>query len=208
MKLLSKLSSTEQAELKKGVIEVYGKHMNRTALGIVDAILKLYPNATFSELKEMLPDSINPSAPKNYKSLFKPYTDRLYGVIQSGALRKEYIDSDLDLNTSHFIGEGETFHTKDGTEILVAKTWESKDTETGEHDLQNLIDHVSKYGVHVVSFEAKNQDFSKGGYFLKIVQPILFKKLTEPAKSKMNLWILLIVLLGVACATYFILKNR
>jgi hypothetical protein len=44
--------------------------MNRTALGIVDAIITLYPKATFAELKEMLPDNINHSAPKNFKSLF------------------------------------------------------------------------------------------------------------------------------------------
>ena len=90
MKLLTKLNTAQKQELKKGVIEVYGKHMNRTALGTVDAILKLYPLITFDELKEMLPDTINPAAPKNYKSLFKPYTDRLYGVIQSAAIREEY----------------------------------------------------------------------------------------------------------------------
>ena len=71
MEILAKLSPTEKKELKKGVIEVYGKHMNRTALGVVDAILKLYPDATFDELKKILPVSINPSAPKNLQSLFK-----------------------------------------------------------------------------------------------------------------------------------------
>jgi len=208
MRLISKLTDSEKLELKKGVIEVSGKHMNRTALGIVDAMLQLYPSATFEELKELLPDTLNPSAPKNYKSLFKPYTDRLYGVIQSGDLRKEYAAAELDLNTSHFTGEGEVFRTQDGTEVLVSKTWESKDTETGSHDLQNLIDHVSRYGVRVVSFEAKGQSFTKGGYHLKTINPGLLKKLTETKKSKKYIWIILILLLLGACAAYFLLKNR
>ena len=70
MQTLSKLTIEQKNELKKGVIEVTGKAMNRSALGVVDAIFTLYPNITFSELKEILPDTINPSAPKNYKSLF------------------------------------------------------------------------------------------------------------------------------------------
>ena len=207
MRLISRLSDSERSELKKGVIEVTARHMNRTALGIVDAILQLYPSATFEELKEILPDTLNPSAPKNYKSLFKPYTDRLYGVIQSGDLRKAYADADLDIGSSHFIGEGEVFHTIDGKEVLVSKSWESKDTETGAHDLQNLIDHVAPFGVRVVSFEAKSQSFTKGGYELKITNPELQKKLTETKKSKKILWIILILLLS-ACATFFLLQKR
>lgn len=202
------LTTEEQSKFDEGVIQVNGKAMNRTALGIVDAVIQLYPSATFEELKEILPDTLNPSAPKNYKSLFKPYTERLYGVIQSGDLRKEYEAAELDLNTSHFTGEGEVFRTQDGTEVLVSKTWESKDTETQGHDLQNVIDHVAKYGIKVVSFEAKNQAFTKGGYQLNICNPLLFKKLTSPKKSKKLGWILLIVCLLLAGVAFFILKNQ
>lgn len=208
MELLAKLTPAEKKELKKGIIEVYGKHMNRTALGVVDAIIKLYPDATFDDIKKILPDSINPSAPKNFKSLFKPYTNRPYGVLQSGAIRDEYTKEGLDIGSSHFVGEGETFILKDGTEVLVSKTWESKDTETNEHDLQNLIDHVEKYGVRVVSFEAKDQDFNKGGYFLKIIQPILFKKLTEPSKSKNKLLWLILILLVLAAGAVAVWKSQ
>jgi hypothetical protein len=76
MQTINKLSESQRAALKKGVIEVSGEAMNRTALGIVDALLQLYPGLTFEALKHMLPDSINPSAPRNYKSLFQPHTDR------------------------------------------------------------------------------------------------------------------------------------
>ena len=142
LKTLEKLSETQKIELKKGVIEITGKAMNRTALGVVDAVFTIFPNITFAELKELLPDKINTSAPKNYKSLFKPYSERLYGVIQPGSIRNECAEQGIDLNASHFIAENETFKTSDGIEVLVSKSWESSDTETGENDLQNLIDHV------------------------------------------------------------------
>ena len=63
LKLINKLSDKDRNSLKNGVFEVTGKAMNRTALGIVDAMINLYPKATFEELKEMLPDTLNPSAP-------------------------------------------------------------------------------------------------------------------------------------------------
>ncbi|MFN5912066.1 MAG: hypothetical protein ACK45H_12075, partial [Bacteroidota bacterium] len=147
LRVISKLSESERQALKKGVIEVSGRHMNRTALGIVDAMIQLYPKATFAELKEMMPDTLNPAAPKNYRSLFKPYTERLYGVIQPGSIRQECQEQELDINASHFTEESEIFRSADGVEILVSKTWESSDTETGQHDLQTLINHVEQYGV-------------------------------------------------------------
>lgn len=208
MDIFSKLSPKEKAELQSGVIEVSGNAMNRTALGIVDAILKLYPDVTLNELKNILPDSINPSAPKNYKSLFKPYTDRLYGVIQPGSIRQECETQGLNINSSHFTDEGETFRLKDGTEILVSRTWESKDTETGEHDLQNLINHVAQYGVRVVEFD-KSKPFTKGGYRLDIINPNLLASLQNPRKkSFVWLYILLAALLIVGVLVYFLLPDN
>lgn len=210
MKLLPKLTSKEKIEFNKGVIEVYGKHMNRTALGIVDAVLKLYPFVTFEELKEILPDSLNPAAPKNYKSLFRPYTNRLYGVIQSGKIRKECQAEGLDINASHFTEQGEIFKTRDGIEVLVSRSWESKDTSTGEHDLQKLIDHVSQYGIRVVSFEANEDEFTNGGYFIKISNPILFKKISSNQKSVSKIiWLLFFLGIGISVALvlFFISKK-
>ncbi len=177
--------------------------MNRTALGIVDAMIQLYPTATFEELKELLPDTINPAAPKNYRSLFKPYSERLYGVIQPGSIRKECEDQGIDLNSSHFIDPSETFRSADGIEVLVSKTWESKDTETGEHDLDNLIKHVEKLGVRVVEY-VKEKQFTKGGYSLEVVNPIFLAELNT-TKKRLNLWwILLIGFVLLALAGYFL----
>lgn len=207
IKTLEKLTEVQRKELKKGVIEVTGKAMNRTALGVVDAIFTLYPNITFSELKEMLPDTINPSAPKNYKSLFKPYTDRLYGVVQPGSIRKECEEQGLDLNASHFIKEGETFRTTDGVEVLVSKTWESADTETGENDLQNLIDHVAQHGIRVTKVE-KKEAFNKGEYHIEIINPTLLQTIQNPPKKKIPWWILILLLLLVAGILFFLTNGK
>ena len=93
MKVFSGLTESEKLELSKGVIQVSGKAKNRTALGVVDAVLTLYPNLSFQELKEILPDTINPSADNRFKSLFAPYNpNRLYGVVQPGSIRQECLE--------------------------------------------------------------------------------------------------------------------
>jgi hypothetical protein len=208
MKVFDKLSDAQKLSLKKGVFEVSGRHMNRTALGIVDAMTQLYPTATFDELKLMLPDSINPSAPKNFKSLFRPYTDRMYGVIQPGSIRQECAAQDIDLNASHFTDASEVFQSADGKEILVSKTWESKDTETGEHDLQNLINHVERYGVRVVDYHA-DKSFKKGGYSLELVNPTLLAELTSPKKNKFRLWLAAFLICAIgAIAAYFLWSKK
>ncbi len=208
MKVLDSLTEKEKSELKTGVIEVTGKAMNRTALGVVDALMQLYPKATFDELKQMLPDTINTAAPKNYKSLFKPYSERLYGVIQPGSIKTECQDQGLDVSASHFIKPEETFKTFDGVEVLVSKSWESADTSTGENDLQNLINHVSQYGVKVTKVE-KKEAFNKGEYNLEIINPILYKQLTNPEeKKKFPWWILILIALLLAILAYFLLAKK
>lgn len=202
-----KLSDSQKLSLKKGVIEVSGKHMNRTALGVVDAMLQLYPKATFEELKQMLPDELNPAAPKNYRSLFKPYTDRLYGVIQPGSIRKECEDQELDIHASHFTDETEIFRSADGIEILVSKSWESKDTESGEHDLENLIKHVEKYGVRVVEYN-KDKPFTKGGYSLSVVNPTLLDEIQNPKKNSFPYWIIILIIALASIGVYFFLDTK
>lgn len=203
MKVLTQLTDSQKRDLKKGVIEVTGKAMNRTALGVVDAIFTLYPKITFEDLKKMLPDSINTSAPKNYKSIFKPYTERLYGVVQSGSIRQECEQAGLDIGASHFIEPNEIFRTSDGVEVLVSKSWESSDTETGENNLQNLIDHIAQYGILVTKVE-KKEAFNKGSYDIKVINPTLLGIIQNPPKKK-NYWLLLLLLfLVLAGILYFV----
>ncbi len=207
IKTFDNLTKSQISELKKGVIEVSGKAMNRTALGVVDAIFTLYPKITFSELKMMLPDTINPAAPKNYKSLFKPYTNRLYGVVQSGEIRKQSEAEGLDVSASHFVEPEEIFYTSDGVEVLVSKSWESNDTETGENDLQNLIDYVAQYGIRVTKVE-KKMAFNKGSYDIKVINPSLLNDIQNSEKKMSYWWIIILILLILFGLLFFFIFNN
>jgi hypothetical protein len=206
IKILKRLSITQKKQLEEGVICVSAKAMNRTALGIVDAVIQLYPNCSIEELKEILPDDSNPAAPKNYKSLFKPYTDRKYGVIQPDSIIKECEAQGLDVAASHFTGEGESFILKDGMKVLVSRSWESKDTETGEHDLQNLINHVKKYGVIVLEND-ESKNIGEKGYKTKIINQEIFEIISNPKEKNIYIWIIAIALILFAFAIYFFLKK-
>ena len=206
MKTLNKLTEEDIKLLKSGVIEVSGKAMNRTALGIVAAVFKLYPKITFSELKEMLPDDLNPAAPKNFKSIFNPFSERLYGVVQPFKIKSEIEKAGYDVSSTHFTENDEMFTTSDGVKIFVSKLWESKDTETGNNDLQTLINHIEKYGIRVVDFE-KHKGFSKGKYHIEIVEPVLFDKITNNKSFKLRYWLLLLLIIIIVIITY-LFKNK
>jgi len=217
MLVLNSLSNEERKLLNNGVIEVRGKAMNRTALGVVDAMFQLFPKATFAEMKQMLPDIINPSAPKNYKSLFNPYNpDRLYGVIQPASIISESEGTDINIHHSHFTEPQERFTTSDGVEVLVSRTWETSDTATGESDIQNLINHVKQYGVRVVQLE-KKENFNKGEYHLEVINPQLYAILIDGRKEESVIdgtkeesksrWIWLLAVLFVLLAAFFGFKS-
>jgi hypothetical protein len=200
IQVINTLNEEQRVALEHGIVAIEAKAMNRTALGIVAGIFKVYPKLTFAELKEMLPDTLNPSAPKNYKSLFKPYTQRLYGVVQSGSIREECTAQGLDINASHFTEPDEVFKTSDGVEVLVSRTWESSDSETGKNDLHTLINHVAPYGIKVVTWESQ-KNIKRGEYSIEVINPNLLSQIhSAPKKSFLWLWILL---LGIVAASVF-----
>ena len=209
-KIIGSLSQKNRDGLRAGVVEVRGKAMNRTALGIVDAMFTLYPHATLAEMKEMLPDSINPATPVNYKSLFNPSNpSRLYGVIQPASIIAESEAAQLDVNSSHFTEPDERFTTGDGVEVLVSRTWESRDTATGESDIQNLIKHVEQYGIRVVQVE-KKEAFNKGDYHVEIINQELLSEIHGSNKKALPVWIWLVMaalLLGVLSFGLLYWKN-
>ena len=215
VKVFQKITAAQKKELQKGIIEVEAKTMNATALGVVDAMLKLFPNVTFEELKELLPDEINPGFDKfgnpnengkKYDSLFKPTGERLYGVIQPGSIREESEKRNLIISKSHFVGENQTFRTSDGVEVLVSYKWQSKDDITGESDIQRLIDHVAQYGIKVVSFESQ-KPFKKGEYSIEVINPDLLSQLQNFSAKKFPwLIILILVLVLIGGLSYFLSK--
>jgi outer membrane protein OmpA-like peptidoglycan-associated protein len=173
---MQKLSPEEQLKFDSGIIQVNGKAMNRTALGIIDAFLTLYPKTTFSQLKEAFPDSLNLRGPNQApKSIFKPYTDRDFGVIHSlDEIKSEFAKANLPYDGLFFLKETEMFKTSDGVTVIVNKLWESNDNLTGVSDLENLANQAKKFGIVVNKFEAR-VPFQHGSYSLDIIQNELFE---------------------------------
>lgn len=213
---LPSFTPEQKKKFEQGVILVSGKAMNRTALGIVDAFLTLYPNATFAELKAAMPDSINPSGPVQVRHLFKPYTEQDMGVVHDfEKMKSEFKKAGIEENFSgvFFTEPDEIFTTADGVKVGVIKMWESEDKETGENDLQRLINAVKEYGIVVNKFEAR-QPFKKGKYALEILQPdiaALIKNHTAPATNKSKLPYIIagaVVLILLAVFLYFLLGQK
>lgn len=213
IQVLERLSPADRSRLAKGVVEVSGEAKNRTILGVVAAVMKLYPNITFAELKEMLPDSLNPKSTNRTTNFFHPYTDRPYGVVQPGTIRAEIAEANRLKREEtgaeeyykmvHFTGEGETFRTGDGVEVLVANGIE-------DADLQRLIQHVAQYGVRVVEFAPYRGGGKKGFYNLTVVDPVLFDKLQKAGSGNRN-WLipmLLVLLVLILLALFLLLRDE
>lgn len=177
---LPELSPEDRKKFENGVIQVNGTAMNRTALGIIDAYFQLYPNTTFSELKEAFPDSLNPSGPRAPKSIFKPYSERDFGVVHSlEEIKTEFEKAGLPYEGLFFLQDNEMFKTSDGVTVIVNRLWESKDTSTGESDLQSLAAQALKFGIVINKFEAR-KPFGKGSYSLDLLEPEIQAKLAAP----------------------------
>lgn len=205
MKLFEKLNHEQRKQLHYSIVEVSGKSKSRIALGVVKGMLKLYPLLTFDELKAKLPDEINVSAPKYFKSLFIPFSTRKYGVFQSGEIRRECEALGFEIKKTHFSTTEDTFFTIDGVEVLVSNVWESHDSKTGEDDLQKLIDHAATHHVYVIAFE-EHKEFEKGNYFVELISHEKEdddnkdenekKELPKSSVVKLFFWSSLIVLLS------------
>lgn len=197
---------------QKGVILVSGKSMNRTALGVVDAIFTMYPNITLEELQNKIPDSINPAAPVQFKSIFKPFTDREYGVFQTEKVVMLAKKEGFNISDTHFTKEEEIFTTSDGVKIYVSRLWQSKDTETGENDLQSLVDHVKQHEILVNEFEPSTKPFKKGKYQLHILnsKKLLLLQKGNKKKGGWIFWVLgiLVILFILAFILMGIFKKE
>jgi len=176
------LSTEELKQFENGVIQVNGKAMNHTALGIIDAYFKLFPNTTFKELKEAFPDYLNPSGPRQVKTIFKPYTERDFGIVHSlEEIKTEFDKANLPWEGVFFRETKEKFKTSDGVVVLVNRLWESNDTVTGKNDLETLAKHAIQFGIVVNKFEPRTA-FKGGKYTLEILNNDLYKRISGKAK--------------------------
>lgn len=176
-------------------IRVYGTAQNRTALGIVNAYLRLNPNTTLNALNEAFPETLFTSN----AGLIFANADEPAAEPADGKPKKDIYFDEPD----------ELLQLKD-CKAKMFKTWTKGDYE-------RFVEHAKQYGI-IVAEKKTSSAFTKGGYRLADPEtdqeldaptPLLSKtdkaekssksdkSDDKPAKKKSRwwLWLLLLILL-------------
>jgi outer membrane protein OmpA-like peptidoglycan-associated protein len=171
----------------KTKIRVRGKSQGRTALGIVNAYLKLHPDSTLSELRQAFPNSLNP----------KSFTDHL--IVP---------EKETQGQEKHFFErEDELLVLKNGEKFALVELWKKENFDA-------ICEHAKQYGIEVAKIEGTNP-FEKGSYELEyldeIVPPAGIATIPEPGsdgrkKRKFNWWWILLLIL-LLLILFFCLKK-
>ena len=156
-------------------ILVRGKSQSRTALGIVNAYLKLYPDSTLSDLQQAFPKSLNP----------KSFTDSiLVPVKETKGYEKQFFER-----------EDEQVVLRSGQKLSLVEVWRKEDFDA-------ICEHAKQYGIEVAGME-NAKPFRKGSYELEYLNEFVPPEEIAPApendgrkKYKFSWWwILLLILL-------------
>lgn len=164
-------------------IRVYGRAQNRTALGIVQAYMVLYPEATLAQLREAFPKSLCPDC----------------GVDELFVTVKEAKSRNTPAMSLYFAKSEETMNLVDGSAIAFAQLW----TKTS---FNKIVSHAAQYGIEVAEF-SKTGRFERGGYRLEYLNG--FVPENQPKKKKgfpRWLWLLLALLILIGILLVFALK--
>ena len=157
----------------KAKIRVYGKSQSRTALGIINAYLKLYPDSTLSDLQRAFPGSLNP----------KSFTENIIvPVKETQGQEKQFFER-----------EDEQVVLKNGQRLSLVEVWRKEDYDA-------IAEHAKQYGIVVAEIE-DSKPFEKGSYELEylddFVPPTASPLMDSDSgnKKKNNWWWLLLLLL-------------
>ena len=165
-------------------VRVYGKAQNRTALGIVNAYLVMYPHATKADLEKAFPLALQDGG--SWKSLF--------------CTPEEWSKKNESSQGLWFAEKDEILHLQDGTQLVFLKLWPKENFE-------DIVNHAKQYDIEVAKFEAADKGFgAKGGYRLEYLNGYVPPK-PEEKKSKSWLWILLAALLIIAILIILLLMR-
>ena len=163
-------------------VRVYGKAQNRTALGIVNAYLVMYPHATKADLEKAFPLALQDGG--SWKSLF--------------CTPEEWSEKNESSQGLWFAEKDEILHLQDGTQLVCLKLWPKENFE-------GIVNHAKQYDIEVAEFE-KGQRGEKGGFRLEYLNGYVPPK-PEEKKSKTWLWILLAALLIIAILIILLLMR-
>lgn len=140
---------------------VYGKAKGWTALGIVDAYLKIYPYATLEDLNKAFPREKFASTKSVNKIL-----------INLKELEKEANESGNERSISD-VAQWKKIHwyitLEDGTDVIFYKVmW-------GESNFPTLVEYAKTLGIEVASFEKTKGGTERGSYELEYLAGFSFQ---------------------------------
>jgi len=168
----------------KPLIRIHGKSQSRTALGIVNAYLKINPDATLSDLQEAFPKSLNT----------RSYGDQIVVPVKETEGREKQF----------FEQEDELIVLKNGQKLALVELWQKEDFEA-------ICEHAKQFGIEVAEFE-KTESFEKGSYELEYLNNYVPPaEVVEPVKKKCKCkckwWCWLLLLLLLLLILFFCLKK-
>lgn len=162
-------------------IKVYGKAQNRTALGIAQAYVVMYPQATLEDLRKAFPNSICPDkgVPENFLPVdeAEKYNDKM---------------------SLYFAKPDEVIELQDGSKVALAQVW-------SKPSFDRMVEQGKLYDIEVAEFE-KTMKGEKGGYRLEMLNGYVPPVAVVPARKGMPgwLWVLLALLvIGILAAIFW-----
>lgn len=147
-------------------VRVYGKAQNRTALGIAQAYMVMYPHATLADLRKAFPNTICPDS--GVKELFLPLAEA------------ETFNTKMSL---YFTKPDEMLNLGDGSQAALAQVW-------SKPSFERMVEQGKLYDVEVAEFEKTAHPGQRGGYRLEYLNGYV-PPVPEKKKSLAWLWILL-----------------
>lgn len=160
-------------------VRVYGKAQNRTALGIVNAYLVMYPQSTLEDLKKAFPNELNPDSAEG--NIF----------VRPG-------DFDDKNFKGYFTADDEVLRLGDGSKAVLATVWTKA-------SFDRIVSHAEQYGIEVAKFEAADKGFgAKGGYRLEYLNGYVPP---APTNKKFPWWIVILLFLLLGVGVFFLAKK-
>lgn len=172
-------------------VRVYGKAQNRTALGIANAYLVMYPHATLEDLNKAFPIDLNSGTPSS---------DKIFVDIKDKDKFKTKKEGKSTFERLFFEQPDEVLKLKDGTIACMLEMWTKEDYE-------KIVNHAKLYDIEIADFKPK-EGFRKGGFTLEYLNGYIPPAPPEEKKSKLWLWLLLLLLLLFIGLLVFFLSSR
>lgn len=145
-------------------VKVYGKAMNRTVLGIVNAYLVMNPKTTAEQLREVFSTAKFTKGKwfENNKDKNPWAAEGFFHeiVIQGGVRRWASTGAKVEVTTIQFEQEDEVIKTADGKMLAMESIWK-------QEDYQEVVEYAKQFGIEVASLERTTKIGERGGFTLE-----------------------------------------